>query len=158
MLSDFTLAPCFKISFDLYLTHFDNYQYHSILQFIGDFTNDIHNGQPGTTCSGRFPALGAEMVANGANLRFDFCINEGLISSSDPQIGKIFIDFDRTYHIEIGQKYDSNGRDELILSFIKHCHTGDNDNKVGCVFPMVVVYIQPHWEIGPNEHREEDNH
>ena len=120
MLSDFTLAPCFKISFDLYLTHFDNYQYHSILQFIGDFTNDIHNGQPGTTCSGRFPALGAEMVADGANLRFDFCINEGLISNSDPQIGKIFIDFDRTYHIEIGQKYDSNGRDKLILSFIKH--------------------------------------
>ena len=27
-------------------------------------------------------------------------------------------------------------------------------NKVGCVFPMVVVSIQPHAEFGPNDHRE----
>ena len=111
-MNDFTLAPCFKISFDLYLTHFDNHEYHSILQFFGGFTNDINHGRPGTTCSGRFLAMGAERVNNGANLCFDFCINEGLISSSDSQIGKIFIDFGRTYNIEIGQKYDSNGRDE----------------------------------------------
>ena len=114
ILSDFTLAPCFKISFDLYLNHFNNPQYHSILQFIGQFTNDINNSQQGTKCSDRFPALGAEMAANGANLRFDFCINEELISRSDPHIGKILINFGRTYNIEIGQKYDSEGRDKFI--------------------------------------------
>ena len=114
VLSDFTLAPCFKISFDLYLNHFDNNQYHSILQFIGQFTNVISNSQSGTKCSDRFPALGAEMVANGANLHFDFCINEGLISSTDPYIGEILINFGRTYNIEIGQKYDSEGRDKFI--------------------------------------------
>ena len=114
ILIDFTLSPCFKISFDLYLNHFNNPQYHSILQFIGQFTNDINNSQSGTKCSDRFPALGAEMVANGANLLIDFCINEELISRSDPHIGKILINFGRTYNIEIGQKYDSEGRDKFI--------------------------------------------
>ena len=30
--------------------------------------------------------------------------------------------------------------------------------KVGCVFPMVVVSILPHAEIGPNDHREDALH
>ena len=30
--------------------------------------------------------------------------------------------------------------------------------KVGCVFPMVVVSIQPHLEFGPNDHRDDTPH
>ena len=31
-------------------------------------------------------------------------------------------------------------------------------NKVGCVFPMVVVSILLHAEFGPNDHREDASH
>ena len=31
-------------------------------------------------------------------------------------------------------------------------------NKVGCVFPMIVVSILPHAEFGPNNHREYASH
>ena len=31
-------------------------------------------------------------------------------------------------------------------------------NKVACVFPMVVVFILPHAEFGPNDHQENAAH
>ena len=30
-----------------------------------------------------------------------------------------------------------------------------NDDKVGCIFPMVVVSILPQAEFGPNDHQED---
>ena len=46
----------------------------------------------------------------------------------------------------------------MLLIIMGTTKNVDPENKVGCVFPMVVVSILPHTEFGPNDHREDASH
>ena len=147
VLNNFSLPPCFKITFDLYLEPFgQKYLYHGILQVIGKFTNEINNGEQGTKCSDRFPAMGAEMVENGANLKFDFCINEGLLSKSNHQIEIINVDFLKTYNVEIGQKYESESEELNFYVTIDGSQKINVPNRYPRVFKKLDLFAGNHWD------------
>ena len=147
VLNNFNLAPCFKISFDLYLEPSGpNHLYHSILQVIGNFADGINNGEQGTKCSDRFPAMGAQMMEDNAILRFDFCVNEGLISKSNREIENIYIDFGQTYKIEIGQKYNSQTGELNFYVTIDGPERINVPNRYPRVFKNLDLYAGNHWD------------
>ena len=146
-LNNFSLPPCFKISFDLYLEPFGQKNlYHSILQVIGKFADGINNGEQGTKCSDRFPAMGAQMVENGAKLKFDFCINEGLLSKSHHTIEMINIDFRKKYSVEIGQKYEYQSEELNFYVTIDGSQKINVPNRYPRVFKKLDLFAGNHWD------------
>ena len=58
-------------------------------------------------------------------------------------------------------EYDKLQRKYIRLEIQEQASRGYQarvQNKVGCVFPMVVVSIPPHAEFGPNDHQEDAHH
>ena len=123
ILSNFTLEPCYKISFDINLQSLgqESSPYFSILKGMNKFSVGLDSGE-WWHCSQNIPSVYASFIpetdeatqmtyTNDTHiyLDFGFCINE--------EINWLFsvIEYNRLYNIEIGQNYNSSGRDCNIL-------------------------------------------
>ena len=123
ILSNFTLDPCYKISFDINLQSLaqEVSEYYSILKGMNKFSAGLESGD-WWHCSQNFPSVYASYIyetdemtqmtyKNDTHLYLDFgfCINEEIHWPYS------VIEYNRLYNIEVGQKYNSSGRDRNNL-------------------------------------------